>query len=298
MLERDYVRSLERGLTIIKAFGPECTTLTLGEAAAKTGLTRAAARRFLLTLAKLGYVGTDKKTFWLRSRVLELGYSYLSSQPWWQVAQPVLEDAARQTQETCNIAILSDAEIVYVARVIAKRIISTNLSVGSRLPAHVTALGRVLLAGLAPAELKELVKRVKLTKFTSRTIDDKRKLEAVLAQVRENGYAIVDQELELGLLALAVPIRAPSGGILAALGVSVGAGRVSEDHLIKRVLPILRRSSDLISQGLHDVKTMQRGGLDRQARCQQFCRGALGGQPVDTCFARLSSIARGAQIVR
>jgi IclR family pca regulon transcriptional regulator len=211
----------------------------------------------LLTLAKLGYVGTDKKTFWLRSRVLELGYSYLSSQPWWQVAQPVLEDAARQTQETCNIAILSDAEIVYVARVIAKRIISTNLSVGSRLPAHVTALGRVLLAGLAPAELKELVKRVKLTKFTSRTIDDKRKLEAVLAQVRENGYAIVDQELELGLLALAVPIRAPSGGILAALGVSVGAGRVSEDHLIKRVLPILRRSSDLISQGLRDAKTMQ-----------------------------------------
>ncbi len=205
---RDYVQSLERGLAVIKAFGPECTTLTLGEAAAKTGLTRAAARRFLLTLAKLGYVGTDEDVL-APPAILELGYSYLSSQPWWQVAQPVLEDAARQTQETCNIAILSDAEIVYVARVIAKRIISTNLSVGSRLPAHVTALGRVLLAGLAPAELKELVKRVKLTKFTSRTIDDKRKLEAVLAQVRENGYAIVDQELELGLLALAVPIRAP-----------------------------------------------------------------------------------------
>src|SRR3954469_16536154 len=150
MVQRDYVQSLERGLAIIKAFGPDHATLTLGEAAAMTGLNRAAARRFLLTLVKLGYVGTDKKTFWLRSRILELGYSYLSSQPWWQVAQPVLEEAARATQETCNIAILSDAEIVYVSRVAAKRIISTNLSVGSRLPAHVTALGRVLLAGGGP----------------------------------------------------------------------------------------------------------------------------------------------------
>src|SRR5215813_9885004 len=146
MLSRDYVQSLERGLAVIKAFGPEQSTLTLAEAAAKTGLTRAATRRFLLTLVKLGYVGTDKKTFWLRSRVLELGYSYLSSQPWWQIAQPVLEETARATQETCNIAILSGTEIVYVARVLAKRIISTNLSIGSRLPAHVTASGARFLS--------------------------------------------------------------------------------------------------------------------------------------------------------
>src|SRR5882757_10791205 len=172
ILERDFVQSLERGLAIIKAFGPEHSTLTLGEAAAKTGLTRAAARRFLLTLTKLGYVGTDKKTFWLRSRILELGYSYLSSQSWWQVAQPVLEEAARATQETCNIAILSDTEIVYVARVIAKRIISTNLSIGSRLPAQVTALGRVLLAGLPNDELKSLIKQISLAKLTSHTVED------------------------------------------------------------------------------------------------------------------------------
>jgi IclR family pca regulon transcriptional regulator len=254
ILERDFVQSLERGLAIIKAFGPEHSTLTLGEAAAKTGLTRAAARRFLLTLTKLGYVGTDKKTFWLRSRILELGYSYLSSQSWWQVAQPVLEEAARATQETCNIAILSDTEIVYVARVIAKRIISTNLSIGSRLPAHVTALGRVLLAYLPKDERKELIKRTSMTKLTSLTIDDKRKLEGVLEQVRKNGYAIVDQELELGLLAIAVPIQEPSGNVLAALGVSVGAGRVSQENLVKQVLPILRRSSDLIARGLSEQK--------------------------------------------
>jgi len=252
LLARDYVQSLERGLAIIKAFGPESSTLTLGEAASKTGLTRAAARRFLLTLVKLGYVGTDKKTFWLRTRILELGYSYLSSQPWWQVAQPVLEEAGRQTQETCNIAVLSDTEIVYVARVIAKRIISTNLGVGSRLPAHVTALGRVLMAGLSPNEQKHLLKGIKLTKLTSKTIDDKKKLEAVLDQVRQSGYAMVDQELELGLLALAVPIRSPSGGVLAALGVSVNAGRVTPEQLVKRVLPILRHSSDLITKGLHE----------------------------------------------
>jgi len=254
ILQRDYVQSLERGFAVIRAFGPEHSTLTLGEAAARAGLTRAAARRFLLTLVKLGYVGTDKKTFWLRSRVLELGYSYLSSQPWWQIAQPVLEETARATQETCNIAILSGTEIVYVARVLAKRIISTNLSIGSRLPAHVTALGRTLLAGLPQDEQNDVIGRIVFAKLTRRTIDDKRKLEATLKQVRKQGYAIVDQELELGLLAMAVPIQAPSGGVLAALGVSVGAGRVSHDHLIKRVLPVLRRSSELIASGLSEQK--------------------------------------------
>jgi IclR family transcriptional regulator, pca regulon regulatory protein len=254
ILHRDYVQSLERGLAVIKAFGPEQSTLTLAEAAAKTGLTRAAARRFLLTLAKLGYVGTDKKTFWLRSRVLELGYSYLSSQPWWQVAQPILEEAARATQETCNIAILSGTEIVYVARVIARRIISANLSVGSRLPAHVTALGRVLLAGLPNDEFKQVMKDITLAKLTSHTVDDRRKLSAVIDQVRKDGFAIVDQELELGLLALAVPIKAPSGTVLAALGVSVSSGRISSDNLMKRVLPILRQSSSQIAHGLSDLK--------------------------------------------
>lgn len=257
MLSRDYVQSLERGLSVIKAFGPEQPTLTLAEAATKAGLTRAAARRFLLTLTKLGYVGTDKKIFWLRPRILELGFSYLSSQPWWQVAQPVLEEAARATQETCNIAILSGTEIVYVARVIAQRIISTNLGVGSRLPAHVTALGRVLLAGLDPEELKQVLKQINLQKLTKHTLDDRRKLLVAIEQARKDGYALVDQELELGLLALAVPIKAPSGAVVAALGVSVSAGRLSADHLHKRILPILRQSSAHISQGLADLKHLQ-----------------------------------------
>jgi IclR family pca regulon transcriptional regulator len=256
MLSRDYVQSLERGLAVIKAFGPETPTLTLAEAAARTGLTRAAARRFLLTLAKLGYVGTDKKMFWLRSRVLELGFSYLSSQPWWQVAQPVLEEAARTTQETCNIAILSGTEIVYVARVIAQRIISTNLGVGSRLPAHVTALGRVLLAGLDNDDVKEVMKQISLEKLTKYTLDDKRKLQAAIEKVRKEGFALVDQELELGLLALAVPIKAPSGAVLAALGVSVSASRVSLDQLTKRILPVLRQSAAHISAGLSDLKPL------------------------------------------
>jgi IclR family transcriptional regulator, pca regulon regulatory protein len=257
ILDRDYVQSLERGLAVIKAFGPEQSTLTLADAAAKTGLTRAAARRFLLTLAKLGYVGTDRKTFWLRPRVLELGYSYLSSQPWWQLAQPVLEETARATQETCNIAVLSGTEIVYVARVIARRIISTNLSIGSRLPAHVTALGRVLLSGLPNDELKAALKQINLVKLTSHTVDDKRKLLGAIERVRGNDCAVVDQELELGLLAVAVPIRAPSGTVVAALGVSAAAGRVSVEQLTRRTLPILRRSSTLIAQGLSDLKYLR-----------------------------------------
>jgi IclR family pca regulon transcriptional regulator len=254
ILDRDYVQSLERGLAVIKALGQEQSTLTLGEVAAKTGLTRAATRRFLLTLAKLGYVGTDRKCFWLRSSILELGYSYLSSQPWWQLAQPLLENTARATQETCNIAILNGTEIIYVARVVAQRIISTNLSVGSRLPAHVSALGRVLLAGLPNGALKEALKQTRMAKLTSHTIDDRRKLHATIEQVRRDGFAIVDQELELGLLALAVPIKAPSGNVLAALGVSVSAARIPPEQLIKRVLPVLKQSSAQITQGLSELK--------------------------------------------
>jgi IclR family pca regulon transcriptional regulator len=256
MLQRDYVQSLERGLAVIRAFGPEHPSLTLADAAQRAGLTRAAARRFLLTLAKLGYVGTDKKTFWLRPRVLELGYCYLSSQPWWQVAQPILEDAARATQETCNIAILNDGEIVYIGRVVAKRIISTNLSVGSRLPAHLTALGRVLLAGLSDDELKHRLKELTISKLTKFTTVDKRRLVATIGEVRQRGYAIVDQELEIGLLAIAVPVRTPSAEILAALGISVQAGRVSQEHLIKKILPVLQQSAGRITQGLAELKQL------------------------------------------
>jgi IclR family pca regulon transcriptional regulator len=138
----DYIRSLENGLAIVKAFGQDDPTLTLSEAAAKTGMTRAAARRFLLTLTHLGYLEVDGKSFRLRPKILELGERYLTSQPWWNVAQPLIEEAVRKMGESCSLCILDGAEIVYVCRVAVNRLISTNISIGSRLPAYPTALGR------------------------------------------------------------------------------------------------------------------------------------------------------------
>ena len=144
--QRDFIQSVERGFAVIQAFGAGRTSLTISEAAQLTGLSRAAVRRFLLTLVHLDYIDTDNKLFWLKPRVLELGRCYLSAQPWWQIAQPVIEDVARQTGESCSLCVLDGTEIVYVCRVAVHRIVSTNVSVGSRLPAHPTALGRALLS--------------------------------------------------------------------------------------------------------------------------------------------------------
>ena len=249
---RDYVLSIEKGMAILRAFGPQHPKLTLAEAARLTGMTRAAARRFLLTLAQLGYLGTDKKTFWLKPKILELGERYLSSQPWWNVAQPVIEEAARRMAESCSLCILDGADIVYVCRVAVNRLISTNLALGSRLPAYPTALGRVLLAQLSPQQLEDALEKTNFQKFTSSTVVQKRKLLQIIQQVRADGHCLVDQELEMGLVGLAVPVR-NNGGEYAALGVSVHAGRVSTSAILTKFLPVLRDSAERITRGVKQI---------------------------------------------
>jgi IclR family transcriptional regulator, pca regulon regulatory protein len=245
---RDFVQSLERGLTIINVFGPDRSSLTLSEVARETGLTRAAARRFLLTLCHLGYVGTDRKSFWLTPKLLEISQKYLASQPWWQVAQPIVEEAARETGESCSLCILDGADIVYVSRVAVSRLISTNLSIGSRLPAYPTALGRVLLSQLPSQQLKEFLDALTLERHTSYTLTDRKKLKASIDKARNDGYCVVNQELEIGLIGLAVPIHIK--GVISALGVSVHSARVTAKQIVPRYLDVLRKSAEHISIGV------------------------------------------------
>ena len=194
----DFVQSLDRGLAVIRCFSSERPSLTLSEVAERTGLTRAAARRFLLTLQELGYVGSTGRQFSLRPRVLALGYAYLSSFSVAQIAQPHLEDLAEELHESCSVSVLDGDDIVYVARASANRIMTIALTVGTRLPPYPTSMGRVLLAWLPEAELDAHLSRITLHKLTEHTVTDPAQLRQILAQVRAQGWAAVDQELEAG----------------------------------------------------------------------------------------------------
>jgi IclR family transcriptional regulator, pca regulon regulatory protein len=243
----EFVQSLERGLSVIKVFSHERRSLTLSEIADLTGLTRAAARRFLITLKDLGYVDSDGRQFSLRPRVLELGYSYLASLPVWEVAKPFLEELAEQVRETTSASVLDGTEIVFVARVEARRIMSMTLGVGSRLPAWATAMGRVLLAGLPPAQLDEYFERVTMQPLTERTVTDPKKLGKIIEEAGIQGWTLVDQEVEEGVRSLAVPIKSPDGRVEAALTVCSHAYRVSVERVMEEFLPLVRETSSRIT---------------------------------------------------
>ena len=213
--------SLARGLAVIEAFGKGREALTLSEVARRAGISRAAARRLLLTLVTLGYAGFDGKHFELRPRVLALGFAYLSSVSAWDVAQPFLEELVRETGESGSAAVLDGADIVHVIRMpSSRRLMSIAVKVGDRLPAHASAMGRVLLAALPKAGLDAYFRAARLESVTAKTVTDPRALRAVLAGVRAQGWAEVDGELDLGLRALAVPVEDRAGRIIGAIALS------------------------------------------------------------------------------
>jgi IclR family transcriptional regulator, pca regulon regulatory protein len=245
----DFVQSLDRGLAVIRAFGPERERLSLSEVAKATGLTRAAARRFLLTLVKLGYVRNDGREFSLRPRVLELGYAYLSGLALPEVAAPHLEELVARLHESSSISVLDGHQIVYVARVPTKRIMTVAISVGTRFPAYATSMGRVLLAALTDDELDRYLAEAAFERLTARTVTNPDRLRAIVREAARQGYAIVDQELEEGLRAVAVPIRGAADGT-AAINVSAHASRVSMVALRGRILPALLETARQIEADL------------------------------------------------
>jgi IclR family pca regulon transcriptional regulator len=248
--DSDFVQSLDRGLAVIKAFGPDRERLSLSEVARATGLTRAAARRFLLTLVKLGYVRIDGREFSLRPRVLELGYAYLSGLTLPEVAAPHLRELVARVRESSSISILDGHQIVYVVRAPTKRIMTVAISVGTRFPAYATSMGRVLLAQLADAELDRYLAEARLEPLTAHTVTDAGRLRAIVREVGRQGYSIVDQELEEGLRAAAVPIRGVPEVGTAAINVSAHASRVSMEAMRAEMLPALFETARQIESEL------------------------------------------------
>ena len=248
--EREFVQGLERGFAIVQAFGADHRHQTIAEVAHRTGLTRAVARRYLLTLQRLGYVLQQGGRFALTPRILDLGFTYLSTIDVADVAQPVMEEIAASLHESCSAAVLDGHEVVYVARVQAKRIMSINLVVGSRLPAHATSMGKVLLAHLAPDALDAYFAAAPLRPLTAQTITRPSDLRRVLLDVRQRGWAFSDQESEVGVRTVAAPLYNHANQIDAALNVSAHAARVSMRELKQRFLPVLLDGARRISRAL------------------------------------------------
>lgn len=245
-----HVRSLERGLTVLTVFDRDHAHLTLSEVARLAGLTRATARRVLLTLVTLGYVRSDGRRFALTPRVLDIGYAYLSSLDLGEVAQPFMVDLVARTHESSSVATLDGMDIVYVARVPTKRIMSISIGIGTRLPAVATSMGRVLLAELPEEECEDLLDRADLVAHTESTIVSPARLRAELRRVRAEGWALIDQELEPGVRSVAAPIRDGTGRAIAALNVTGHAGRVSVETLRGPFLDLLLETTAQIGTAM------------------------------------------------
>lgn len=247
----DFMMSLARGLAVIHAFQERKRHLTIAQISHRTEIPRASVRRCLHTLMKLGYVTTDGRTYSLLPKVLTLGHAYLSSTPLAVTAQPILDRLSDRLNEACSMATLEGEEILYVARSsIPLRLTSIDLSIGSRLPAHCTSMGQILLAALDDAALEDYLEHAELQPRTSRSLRTPEQIRTVVAQIRQRGWVISDQELEVGLRSLAVPLRDSAGQVLAALNVGTPVSRVTRQELETRFLPVLLEASKELSRRL------------------------------------------------
>ncbi len=245
--DKEFMATLAKGLALLGTFSRERPAMTLSQAALAAGLSRATARRILRTLTELGYVEQSGRQFSLSSGILRLGFAYLATQNWIEHAAPVMRQLSEQFHESCSAAILQGTEIVYVARIPASRIMSVALAVGTRLPAFHTALGRIQLGFLDDAELWRRLRSFRIDAHTPSTIID---VQALFDRVREDrgqGFSIVDEELERGLRAIAVPIMDRSGQVVAALNLSTHSTRTTRNELRERFLPSLRATAETIS---------------------------------------------------
>ena len=248
--DADFVRSIERGLAVISALGHPGGGLTLAEVARAIGVTRASARRTLLTLEQLGYLRTDGRRFTLTPKLLDLGHGYRSGLALPDVARPHLQQLMEATDEFCSVSVLDGDETLCVARVAPARIMNVAMPVGTRLPAYATCVGRVLLAGLDPDQLDGYLDRVELRALTPATRTTEPALRDELDRVRRQRYAVVDQELERGLRSAAAPIRDVAGRVIAAANVGALAGRVTVATLRRELVPPLRATAESIERDL------------------------------------------------
>jgi len=247
LTDPSFMTSLARGLAVVKAFSDQRRAMTIAQISHKTGIPRAAVRRCLYTLKQLGYADSEANNFFLKPKILTLGYSYLSSTPLTISAQPCLNMISRALNESCSLAVLDDSEVLYISRSATSRVMSVALNAGSRLPAYCTSLGRVMLAAMSEPELQAYFEKVNLRAHTDRTIVSEQRLREILIEVRQNGYAIVEEELEIGLCSIAVPVRGASGATVAALNVGAQATRVTRAQFEQNFLPTLLNAASELS---------------------------------------------------
>lgn len=248
---RDFVNSLARGLEVIRAFSRAQPRMTLSEISQATGMTRATVRRFLLTLVRDGYAESDGKYFSLAPKVLDLGYAALSSMSFLDHVQPVLVDLARTVRESCFAAILEGYDVVYVANAVPPdRIVNISVSVGSRAPAHSVSTGRILVAALPESSRKDWIASAELSQLTPNTITSVEELSMLIADAGAQGFSIVDQELEVGLRSIAVPIFDTDGKVLAALNVACPSSRISPEEMRDDILEKMTAASAEITNRL------------------------------------------------
>ncbi|HEY2346765.1 MAG TPA: IclR family transcriptional regulator C-terminal domain-containing protein [Xanthomonadaceae bacterium] len=246
----DYVQSLARGLHVLRGFDAEHPNPTLAEIAARTRLSRAAVRRLVLTLQHLGYLRAEGRGYALTPRVLELGFGYLGTLNFTDMVQPMLEALSMRVNQSCSMAVLDAQSIVYIARVPVRRVMAVALGIGARLPAFAASMGRVLLSGLSDADLKTWLAQCEPRKLTQYTVTDLRKLKRIVEDVRERQFAYVEQELELGLCSVAVPVRNHGGRIAAALNVSLSYHGGVAREATEMILPHLRETARTIERSL------------------------------------------------
>jgi IclR family pca regulon transcriptional regulator len=244
----NFMTSLARGLVVIQAFTQQSPQMTISQLSVKTGLSRAAVRRCLYTLTKLGFAGAEDGTrYSLRPRMLTLSHTYTTSNTLSSAAQPILERMSAALHESFSVATLDGEDIVYIARTSVSRVMAVDLHIGSRLPAYCTSMGRILLAWLPTDQLEQYLSRVNLIPHTTRTVNSIEKLRLILRNIRRNGYAICDQEYEVGLRSLAVPVYSPSGRVVATINLSGNAPRMSVLDMQTRYLPHLRNAANELS---------------------------------------------------
>jgi len=248
---RDFVNSLARGLEVIRAFTRTQPRMTLSDIARATGMTRATVRRLLLTLVREEYAETDGKYFSLKPKVLELGFAALSSMTFPYVIQPVLTRLSATLEESCFAAVLDGTEVIYIASASPPdRIVRISVSVGSRAPAHCVSTGRVLVAALPEEKQLEYLENATLTKLTPNTVTSRVKLRSLIEETRVKGWSIVDQELEIGLRSIAVPVKDRSGKVVCALNVACPSSRITPEDMHTKILLELQAASQTITAGL------------------------------------------------
>ena len=248
--DRDFVQSLERGFAVLLAFDEQRSNPTLAELASATGLSRPAVRRILLTLQRLGYVTGADGRWRLTPRVLSIGQHYSASHAMIELAQPHLLGLAELTHESASLAALDGADVVYVARVPVRRIMSINVSIGTRVPAHATSMGRALLAWAPEPTVERVIAESGLRRLTAHTVTDPAAFRAALREVRALGYALVAGELEEGLISVSAPVRDRTGRVVAALASSTSSGRSAPERVKADVVPLLLDTAAKISADL------------------------------------------------